>query len=371
MFGYNHHRHPMGIDIHSQGVCALQLHKTRAGMTIGAARQVPLDLPCTGTPEEIDALGPCLKRLRRRLPHRAGPAVVSLPPEYMATFPVTFEVEPHQALESALVEACRKHLSMPLSEAVIDYMHLHQSGENGRRQHQASVVAAPRSRIAQIVGVFHKSGWRVGVIDTSLSALVRLQAISHSLTDTPSILVHIGQETILLAVVSQKEIIAHRHLNWGMGRLRRRMANSMHLAPDAPSILNLLREYGLAHHFHKTSASSHGRPEQPVDGLDRSAPRIVFQILVPYLEDLLLEMYQMIGYSRSQRPEIQFEQICLYGMANDIKDLAAYLEQRLRITTHSVDPFERLGLPEDDPSMGPEARSGYLFALGLSLRGAP
>jgi type IV pilus assembly protein PilM len=289
----------------------------------------------------------------------------------MATFPVTFEVEPHQSMESALIEACRKHLSMPLSEAVIDYMHLQQIGENGRRQLRASVIAAPRSRIEQLVRVFHKSGWNVGVIDTSLSALVRLQAMTHSLTDTPSILVHIGQEIILLAVVSHKEIIAHRHLNWGLGRLRRRMADNMHLAPDSPSIPNLLIEYGLAHHFHQRSADSHGTPEQPVDGQNRSAPRIVFQILVPYLEDLLLEMYQMIGYTRSQSPDIQFEQICLYGMANGIRDLATYLQQRLRITTRSVDPFKRLGLLEDDPSMAPEACSPYVFALGLSLRGTP
>ena len=367
MFGYNC-QHPIGIDIHRRGVCALQLRKTRAGMKIGAAQQLPLDLPCTGTEEEIDALGPCLKQLRRLLPHRARRSVVSLPPEYMATFPVTFNVEPHQSLESALMEACRKHLSMPLSEAVIDYMHLQQTGETGERQFRASVIAAPQSRIAHIVRVFHKNGWTVGVIDTSLSALVRLQVMSHNLTETPSILVHMGEETILLVVVSHKEILAHRHLNWGMGRLRRRMADNMHLSPDAPSILNLLREYGLTYGFQQTSANSQAAPEQPVGGLDRSAPRIVFQILEPYLEDLIHEMYQMIGYTRSQSPDIRFEQICLYGMADEIKDLATYLQQRLQITTYGVDPFERLGLLDRVPSKAPEAWHPYLYALGLSLR---
>jgi type IV pilus assembly protein PilM len=367
MFGQRKN-HPVGIEIHSRGVCALQIRKTGAGRTIGAARQLPLDLQCTGTPEEIEALGPSLRQLRRMLPHGAGRAVVSLPPEYMAMFPVTFEVEPHQPMETALIEACRRQVSMPLSEAVIDYMHLQQTGDNGGRQLRASVIAAPRSRIEQIVGVFQKSRWRIEVIDTNLSALVRLQAVSHSLTEQPSILVYLGQETIVLAVVSHKEIIAHRHLNWGMGRLRRRMADNMHLAPDTPSIPNLLHQYGLSYHFNQKSAGLQRSPGQPADGLDRSAQRIVFQILVPYLEDLLLEMYQMIGYTRSQSPDIQFDQVCLYGMANGIKDLAAYLQQRLRIKTHGIDPFERLGLLEDDPSMAPEARCLYVFALGLALR---
>jgi type IV pilus assembly protein PilM len=341
-------------------------------MTIGAAQQLPLDLPGSGSKEEIDTLGPRLKQLRQRMPRRAKRAVVSLPPEYLTAFPVTFEVDPHQAMETALLEACRKHLSMPLSEAVIDYLHLRRTGEKGRRQLRASVIAAPRSRIEQIVRVFHKSGWRVEVIDTSLSALVRLQGLTHSLTEAPSILVHLGQESIVLTVVSNQEFMAHRHLNWGMGRLRRRMANNMHLAPDSPSIPNLLHQYGLSYHFNQRSANSQEMPEQPpVAGLDRSAPRIVFQILVPYLEDLLLEIYQMIGYARSQSPEIQFEQICLYGMANEIKDLTIYLQQRLRIKTHGVDPFERLGLLNAGPSMAPETRSLYLYALGLALRGAP
>jgi type IV pilus assembly protein PilM len=361
----------VGIEIHSRGVCALQMRKTASGMSIGAVQQLPLDMRCTGTPEEIEALGPSLRQLRRLLPHSNGRAVVSLPPEYLAMFPVTFEVEPHQTMESALIEACRKHLSMPLSEAVIDYLHLQQTGEKGRGQLRASVIAAPRSRIEQIVRVFHKNRWRIDVIDTSLSALVRLQVLSHSLNEQPSILVHLGQETIVLAVVSHMEIIAHRHLNWGMGRLRRRMATNMHLSADAPSIPHLLHQFGLSYHLNRKRADSQESAEQPDHGLDRSAPRIVFQILVPYLEDLLLEMYQMIGYTRSQWPDIRFEQICLYGMANGIKDLAAYLQQRLRIKTHNVDPFERLGLLGEDPAMAPEARSPYVFALGLALRGAP
>ncbi len=363
-------QHPIGIDISSRGVCALQLRQTRDGVKVRTMARLPLDLRCTGTDEEIESLSPSLSTLRRSFPFQGKFAVVSLPPEYLATFPVTFETEPHQSVESALVQACRKHLSMPVSEAVIDYMHIQETGTGAERRHHASVVAAPRNRIRQLMRVCHRSGLTVGVIDAGLAALVRLHEKSIGLFETPTILVHMGDENMLLAVVSRSEIIAHRHLNWGMGRLQRRLAENMDIAPDTPSVLKMLSDYGLMHDTRHASSDASPDASPASDGLDRNAQRIVSQILVPCLEDLIHEIYQMIGYTRSQTPDIQFEQICLYGLANTIRDLAPYLHQRLQIPTQGVDPFERLNLLGDSALTDSTARHSYLYALGLSMREA-
>ena len=99
-----------------------------------------------------------------------------------------------------------------------------------------------------------------------------------------------------------------------------------------------------------------------------SLVRTIFQIMTPYLETLVYEFHNVIGYVISEEPDAAVQELCVYGQANFIRDLDRYLERTLNIPTKSVNPMTEIALPEDNMLSDMSDGASFGLALGLAMR---
>lgn len=362
------HNQPIGINFQREGITALQLKTDRHGISIRAAAHLPLEKPLGETLEDLGNLRPLIRELVRQHAFKGKKAVVSLPHDDLHAFPVTIETTPQLPLETALAQACSKHLSFPLDQAVLDYFCIEKMPDAGHKL-RVTVVAAHRERIEKVVEIFKQSGLRIQVIDYGLCALIRLHNHIHPLTDAPSVLVHMDESSTLLAVATRSEIVAHRQLDWGIGRLARRIAEALQLDDKTQQPRSMLLDYGVDYDALQDGHGTPRKKKNPPAPDEIAALRVVSQILVPSMEELVRELFQIIGYARSLSPQIQFRELWLYGRANEIKNLGPFLEKRLRIPTYTMAPFEKISLASMT-AVDADDLNAYVGALGLSLREA-
>ena len=99
--------------------------------------------------------------------------------------------------------------------------------------------------------------------------------------------------------------------------------------------------------------------------------RAVFQIITPYIEEVIHEFHKIIAYVRSEISNPIFEGIYLYGQGTRIRNLDRYIERRLNIPTKLVNPFTNATLSDKDIPTDTSEGALFALALGLALRKVP
>lgn len=358
---------PIGIDIQCDGIRALQLTSNRQGLNVRASAHLPMKEPLTGSSEDLEALTPLARALAGRRTFKGRRVVVSLPHEYLYVFPVTIDTTGHPPFDTVLAQACGKHLSFPLEQAVIDYFCVEKTDAGSDRKLRVTVVAAHGEQVHKVIRTFKRARLSVEIIDYGLCGLIRLHNNIHALTEAPMVLVHMDMASTLLAVATKTTIVAHRQLDWGTGRLEQRIAEMLQLDIMGDQARTMLKNYGVDYDGLQNTDSPTEKGSLP-QGDDIAAMRVVSQILAPNMEELVQELFQIIGYARSVSPQIQFQELWLYGRANEIKNIGPFLKERLGFPTHQMDPFKKLGMGHGNLFEGGDVNA-YIHALGLTLRG--
>ena len=96
--------------------------------------------------------------------------------------------------------------------------------------------------------------------------------------------------------------------------------------------------------------------------------RAIYQIITPYIEELIDEFHQMIGYLRSDERHALFEGIYIYGPGALIHHLDSYIEGRLNMPTKLLNPMTKLGFPGDNNLMDRSEGAPFALSLGLAMR---
>lgn len=357
--------YPIGIDIDDQHVYAAQFQQTRQGLAVRDLFYRKLNEPHVDSPEWEDALVSALKAASKNKRFRGKRAAIHLPARHVNCFPISFGIAAGEAIDVAMARECRKHLSFPLENAVIDYSSLIEVSSGDKRRFKAFIVAAHRDQIDRHVSLLKRAGLSAETIDFDLSSLLRLHHYLYSLGDEPIVLCNIGQRQTLIAIVTKDNILAQRNTTWGIQGLLNRVETNLELPSDSRQSVELLATYGLKYddHIQPPDGSGDSKNGTPGDGI--AIYRTLFQILPPYVDVLVHELYQIFGYVRSKQSGIRFEKILMYGQANSVGALDRYLESHLGIPTESINPILKLNMA--DGCRFPDTAGGASFALALGL----
>jgi len=358
-------RYPIGIDIADQNICAAQFQETRPGIVVRELFHRKLNAGPTTSTEPDEALVPILKEIAKNKRFRGKSVAIHLPAQHICSFPLTFEVGAGETLEDAIVRECRRYLSFPLEEAVIDYPSIVDISSGKNKSFKANIIAVHRDRIEQYILLLKRAGLSVEAIDFDLCCLLRLHNYLYSLKDDPFILCNIGHSQTLIAVVTKDSILAHHNVPWGIQPLLDRLESSLELSGASEQTAGLLTKYGL--YYEDCISASEAAPAEENRKHDdaKEIYRTIFQILTPYVDKLIHEFYKIIGYARSEMQQVKFEEISMYGQASLINFLDQYLEKRLNIRTRCVNPMVKLALR--DSSLSPDTSEGAVFAMALGL----
>ncbi|UCD32973.1 MAG: pilus assembly protein PilM [Desulfobacterales bacterium] len=357
-------RYPIGIDINDDNIYAAQFQKTKTGIAIRELFHRKLDRGQTDSAEPDDALVPILREIAKNRRFRGKSAAIHLPARHVYSFPVTFEIGAEETLEDAIVRECRRHLSFPLEEAVIDYPSIVDISSGTNKKFNAIIIAVRRDQIEQYSLLLKQAGLSVEVIDFSLSSLLRLHNYLFSIADDPLILCNIGHNQSLIAIVTKNSILAQRNISWGIKHLLSHLDINLELSGDSEKALGILKKYGL-YYEHQISSDSDESAEKDDD---IEIYRTVFQILTPHIDGLIHEIYQITGYVRSEMQKIRFEEISLYGQASSINFLDRYIQKKFDIPTKSINPMIKLSRLDNSLLPGTVEVAPFALALGLAMR---
>jgi len=358
-------RYPIGIDIGAQDIYAAQLKDTKRGLKIRglAHRQV-----AEGT---VDASGvnesllTSLKAVSKDNRFSGRRVVLRIPPQFVFSFPLRFQLNAGEDLEEAILRESRDYLPFPMDEAVIDYPSIVSQSLEGVTEYKTTIAAVRRDYIETYLLVLKKAGFIVEAVDFGVSALIRLHTYLHDPGQTPIILCNIGSRQSLLAVVTSDNIIAQIDINWGLENLLRTVLANLNVTGSEDRARIFLQKYGLLYED-RLQTQAKDATEEP--GLEEDTLRVMYQIITPYVEELVYEFHKFIGYVRSEENNVVFDGIFLYGQAAFVRDLERYLEKRLRIPTRFVDIFMKADTPDTISQTEALERIPFALALGLAMR---
>jgi type IV pilus assembly protein PilM len=361
-------RYPIGIDIGDQAIYAAQFKKTRQGISVRELFHRKLDNGQTDTTEPDDTLIPVLKEVAKNKRFRGKSVVIRLPTKHVNSALITFEVGAEETLEDAIARECRRYLTFPIEEAVIDYPSIVDISSGKNNRFKANIISVRRDQIEQYINLLKRAGLSVEAIDFDLSSLLRLHNYLFSIKDGPVILCNIGHSQSLISVVTNDNILAHRNVTWGTQSLLNRLETTLELSSDSEQAASILTKYGL--YYGDSISPSGNSPEEENRDQDDTIEiyRSVFQILAPLVDKLLHEFYQITGYVRSEIQEVKFEEIYMYGQASLINFLDKYLKNRLNIPTKLINPMSKLTLQGRSLPSDTVEGATFAIALGLALR---
>ena len=361
-------KYPIAIEIGDRHVFAAQLQKTRRGIAVRDLFHQELNDSQPDSAESEEALVQACKAVAKHSGFKGKNAAILLPSRHVNCFPLTFEALDSESVEDAIVRECRKLISFPLEKAVIDYPSIVEISADNKRRFRASIVAVHRDQVDRHIRLLKKAGLSVEAIDFDLLALLRLHRYLFSLKEDPIIFCNIGYQRSLMAIVTRESILAQRNTHWGIQGLLSRLQTNFEFSASSDQAAAMLSKYGLMYESYLESADDLPDKKKAVLGDDQGIYRTVFQILTPYMDVLIHEFYQTIGYVRSELQTARFDELFLYGQAGAINFLEPYLESRINIPVTCINPMLKLALSDGD-TLSDSARGGpFALALGLAMR---
>lgn len=353
--------YPIGIDIGDQTIYAVQLKETRQGLAVRGLAHREFELGAEGIFETGDALISELEEALKNKAFRGKRVVVHFPPENIISFPIYFQVGKAETLEEAILRESEQHLSFPIEEAIIDYPSIISLPSGEANKYKASVIAAHKDQMKKYLLMLNEAGLTVEAVDGGISSLIHLHRYLYELNSNPIVLCNIGYTGSILSVVTRDRILVQRSLPWGIQILLRKVQENLELSKFKSK--TLLKQYGVL--YKDDTSLDDGEDLSDRDTTGDSMSRAIYQMVTPYLAELIYEFHNIIGYVISEEQDAVLERIYIYGQGSFIRHMDHYLEKQLNIPTTLINPITKVSLPDD--AILPDVSEGASFALALGL----
>ena len=361
-------RYPIAIDMGCKNIYAVQLQKTRRGLSVQGMLHRELDTDAAANPKQSRALKAFLTDISRDKGFSGKKAVLHLPPQYILSVPIRFRVESTETVEAAILRSAGGHLPFPVEAAIIDYPYLAPISSGNGDTHKATIIAVNRDDIDRYLPVIEVAGLSVEAVDFGVSSLSRLHQYLHPVPRDPIILCNVGHTQSMISVVTKESIFAHRNIPWGTGMLLDKIQANLEPINEHYKAKALLRKYGLLHDTHGDGGDGVVSEDPNEESTFDHMRRAVYQIITPLVDELIYELHKTIGYLRSEHDGAGIEEIHLYGQAASIYQMEGYVERRVSLPTRVVNPLTHLRLNDDAMLTHREDGGGFSLALGLGMR---
>jgi type IV pilus assembly protein PilM len=359
---------PIGLEIGPHAIRAVQLQKSSCGWTVLDA--VTWERFPDGAAPGKSRLENTIARIRDGIKSSvlAGKWVVSaLPSDLLDILPIKLSLEGNESLEEAVVRESRAYLSYDLEEAVLDYLPLErrraQQESEGTGPRKVLLVAARREHVDEHLALLRSAKLRPVAVEIPACALARVFGTSRDGHDKNKLVMNMGEKASSLTILWGEQILLERTLDWGLETLARRLQDQLKLDHDKSR--DLLNRVGLS--AYEEGQSSEAKAET---SSGKRLSKTVSEIVNPALVQLAREIEKVFLYFSSEMRGASLHELTLLGLANMVKDLDTFLQQRIGIPVQLFDPMRSLGVAGN--SVGKSTNGdgpNFSVALGLALRG--
>lgn len=358
--------YPIAIDIGNDAINVAQLGESKEGPFVRGFASLDLDSSTDWNDEAgLSACG-FIKDLLKEPVFGGKKAVMHLPPHSISSFPVNFQAKKNGSIDQMIAGESAGYISFPVEDTIIDYPSLLELSSGAEMKYRALIVATRKSIVESFIGILKKAGLNILAIDYDVNSLIRLHSHTVSAPEEPVILCSIDNTQTIICAVSDKGILAERHISWGMKYLLGRLQKGLDITGNGRKISRLLKEYGLSYEriFDEKAIDISEENE-----ISRSMRKVVFQVVAPYLEELIDEIHKVTAYLRSDILNAIVKEIYLYGCAGAVRDVGAFFKRRLRIPVRTVDYMKQFKPPEHNDIPPVFEKNPTPLVIGLALRG--
>jgi len=357
--------HPIGIDIGDRYVYAAQLKADNGGYAVRGLWRKEYGQFTRGLPDEDHELASVLKGIRKSKRFQGRSAVIHIPDQALVSTPVSFQLRAEESVEEGLFREIEEHLPFPVEDAILDYPSIYERTTGNQTSYSAIVIAARRENIRRYITILKKAGLTVEAVDSGISSLIRLHDLANRACVDTNILCYIGYKQSLLTVVIEDYVLAQRPFTWGFQTLLDKIEANLELPADKATFV--MNKYGLGYEDVKEGAEPLSKD---ADDAILSLHRALYQIVTPYVDELIYEFHTITSYVRSEPRHSSFEGIYMYGCANMMYFLDNYLEKRINIPVSILNPLSGLEMTTSYSRAPSDITEGapYGLALGLATR---
>lgn len=358
-------KYPIAIDIGDQNISAIQLKETRNGLGVREWFYQQFEDDFEDVSVKRDVLVHALKGMIKKRKFAGRSAIILIPTRNISCFPIRFKVDAAESVESAIVRESMERITIPASEAVIDYTSVTKTGSGDGEHYNAAVIAVKMDLINQYIIMLKQAGLSVDVIDYGLLSLIRLHQYLYNTIHDTVILCHIGYKESLLSIIGNDSILAQRYITWGVEPIIKKLQQNLKLTYDSKAAKTLLRKYGLIYENRQNNKNAVNTDAG--NTLD-SRIRPTYQIIVPSINKLIHEFQKMIAFFRSEEHNTAIKNIYIYGQGTIINNLDKFFENSLNIKTELINPLKKISVSDHNNLSEVFEDTSLTLALGLGIR---
>ncbi|MCL5237947.1 MAG: pilus assembly protein PilM [Nitrospirae bacterium] len=341
-------RNPIGLDIGSSYIKAVQLNDTKTGYELAFAGVVPLqtEVIVDGAIADKDKLISSIKELLKKAGVKSGDAVVGVSGHSSVIIKkITIPVMTEEELSTSIKYEAEQYIPFDINDVNLDFQILGpKPDEEG--QMDVVLVAVKKSVVNDYVEVIEKSGLAPAIIDVDPFALSNMYETNYSgAEDRIVALINIGASKTNINILQHGAPIFTRDSAIG----------GNHHTESLERALDISRE-----------DAERLKQGQSVDGVSPEGAQAAINAAS---DEIYTEIYRSFEYFRSSVGEEDIHEIVLSGGTALIKGFSATMSERLGMQVEVADPFRNIRIPEKlDVAYIKEIAPILSISVGLALR---
>ncbi|MFH2021742.1 MAG: type IV pilus assembly protein PilM [Patescibacteria group bacterium] len=217
-------------------------------------------------------------------------------------------------LASAIGWQAERHIPIPPEELSLEYQVLYRPGKDEKTPMKVLLVGVRKSIIERYVGMFHQIGVEPTVVETQILSVIR--ALQIGAEDPPTLLVHFGASSIIMAIVDHQQLKFVVNQMMGSQILTKTLEKTVNI--DASQAEQYKRAYGLD-------------PAQ-FEGKIKAA-------LLPQINELVAQIKKAVQFYGSQVTQNVVKRIVLSGGACQLPGFVQYVTEQLSMEVLVSSPF--------------------------------
>ncbi len=344
-------KNPIGLDIGSAYIKAVQLNDTKAGYELALCDMVsiPPGIISDGVVLELEKenLVDALRELMKKAGIKGGDAVIGISGHSSVIIKkITIPLMAEEELTSSIKAEAEQYVPFDINDVNIDFQILG-SSPAGEGQMDVVLVAVKKTIIKDYCDVVEEAGLYPVVVDVDAFALGNMYEVNYGLTESNIALINVGASTTNINILQNGQPAFTRDSAIG---------SSVH-TESLERALNISRE-----------DAERVKMGRSIEGIE---PADVQLALSSASEEIYSELDRSFEYFRSSVGEGDMSKIILSGGAALIKGFPEMMADRLGIEVEVADPFKNIKIPgKFDAAYIKDTASITAVAVGLALRQA-
>ncbi len=351
MFGLGKAKAPVGLDIGSSSVKAVELKATGKSyrVTAIASEPVPSDAIVDGAIMDGAAVADAIRRLfDNNKAFKARDVAVSLSGSAVIVKKISLPVMTDAELAESIFWEAEQYVPFDIQDVNLDYQILDAgTGASSKGTMDVLLVAAKKDKIADYTGVIAQAGRNPIVVDVDAFALQNAYEVNYGIdAQSVVVLLNAGASAINMNIVQGEQSLFTRDISLGGNAYTEAVQKELNMPFDT------------AEQLKKGIAGSGATFED------------VKPVLHAMTENVLIEINKTFDFFKATAASDRIDRIVLSGGASKVDGFAQALQERFGASVETFDPFRQISCDPDRLGVvdAMDIMPTAAVAVGLALR---